>query len=388
MKQWLVILFFCLSSALGAAEKTVCLNMIVKNERDCIVRCLESVAPIIDYWVICDTGSTDGTQELIKTFMSEKKIPGELHERPWVNFSHNRNEALTLGKKKADYLLFIDADEYLVYDEGFCLPELDKDYYYFTLTMPGLSWQKISLVTTSYDWKWEGVLHEVIAPLSSHTFATVQKVKNVYTVDGARAKDPKKYEKDAEVLVQALKDDPTNSRYLFYLARCYGIMGNQELAQKTYKKRLEHAAENDLEAYYSALQLAHILEEQKSPSSEVIETYKKAAHFSPSRAEPYYYLACYYKRLGDYARAYQVASLGCSMPLPKDNFFIEEWIYDYGLLMELSVASYWAGKYKESQEASLTLLKKATLPEEYRISAETNLGFANAKLLEEVCKEE
>ena len=42
-------------------------------------------------------------------------IPGELHERPWVDFGHNRQEALLLAKGKGDYLLFLDRDERLVF---------------------------------------------------------------------------------------------------------------------------------------------------------------------------------------------------------------------------------------------------------------------------------
>ena len=41
---------------------TICLNMIVKNEAPVIGRCLASVLPFVDRWVIVDTGSTDGTQ--------------------------------------------------------------------------------------------------------------------------------------------------------------------------------------------------------------------------------------------------------------------------------------------------------------------------------------
>ena len=73
----------------------VCLNMIVKNENRIIERCLESTKPLIDYWIIVDTGSTDGAQEIIKEFM--KDIPGEFYERPWVNLEHNRNETLHLA---------------------------------------------------------------------------------------------------------------------------------------------------------------------------------------------------------------------------------------------------------------------------------------------------
>jgi len=49
----------------GSKKPTVCLNMIVKNESEVITRCLKSVLPLIDYWVISDTGSTDGTQKII-----------------------------------------------------------------------------------------------------------------------------------------------------------------------------------------------------------------------------------------------------------------------------------------------------------------------------------
>jgi glycosyltransferase involved in cell wall biosynthesis len=58
----------------------VCVNMIVKNEAPVIARGLVSVRPIIDYWVIVDTGSTDGTQNAIHTSMAG--LHGELHERP------------------------------------------------------------------------------------------------------------------------------------------------------------------------------------------------------------------------------------------------------------------------------------------------------------------
>ena len=43
--------------------------MIVKNESKVIERCLTSCLPLIDYWVISDTGSTDGTQIIIKKLL-------------------------------------------------------------------------------------------------------------------------------------------------------------------------------------------------------------------------------------------------------------------------------------------------------------------------------
>jgi glycosyltransferase involved in cell wall biosynthesis len=79
-------------------NKTICLNMIVKDESLVIQRCLSSIIEWIDYWVIIDTGSTDRTQQIIRDYL--KHIPGELHEHPWVDFAFNRNEALSFAKKK------------------------------------------------------------------------------------------------------------------------------------------------------------------------------------------------------------------------------------------------------------------------------------------------
>lgn len=74
---------------------TIGLNMIIKNEASVIRRCLDSVLPFIKRRVIVDTGSMDGTQELVREHMMSK--PGVLHERPWKSFGHNRNEALQLA---------------------------------------------------------------------------------------------------------------------------------------------------------------------------------------------------------------------------------------------------------------------------------------------------
>ena len=101
--------------------------MIVKNESRVIRRCLDSVRPFIHRWIIVDTGSTDGTQDIIKKHLSG--LPGELFERPWKNFGHNRSEGLALARGKADFILIMDADEVLEVPQGFVLPELTDEQY-------------------------------------------------------------------------------------------------------------------------------------------------------------------------------------------------------------------------------------------------------------------
>jgi hypothetical protein len=65
----------------ATGRASICLAMIVRDEAQVIERCLSSVIGLIDYWVICDTGSIDGTPDLIANILAG--VPGELHHRPW-----------------------------------------------------------------------------------------------------------------------------------------------------------------------------------------------------------------------------------------------------------------------------------------------------------------
>lgn len=384
-----LVVFFLHASLVGQeAAKTICLNMIVKNESTIMARALSSVLPLIDYWVIVDTGSTDGTQQVIQEYMKEKGIPGELYERPWKNFAHNRNEALALAKGKADYVLFIDADEYLTYEAGFTRPKLDKDYYYMNVYLPGMKFTRIQLINNHQDWQWGGVLHEAICPPASRSFAILENVYNTPTAEGARSRDPQKYLKDAQILEAALKDEPDNTRYMFYLAQSYACANENAKAIEHYEKRVQMGGGLHGEIFWSLLQIAILQEALEMPSDVVLASYRRASAQNRLRAEPYYYIASYYRKKGEYEKGYEVAKLGAIMPFPKDDLlFVQDWIYDYGFTFEASICDYWCGRYKECQESCLTLLQNSKLPEHIRTCVASNLGFANLKLLDQICCE-
>ena len=374
-------LFFLVFSFSVFASPTVCLNMIVKDEKDVIERCLTSVLPIIDYWVIVDTGSTDGTQEVIQKFMDEHGVKGELHERPWKNFSHNRNEALQLAKGKSDYVFFIDADEYLIYEEGFQLPILDKDFYYITVLHSGSQYVKLQFAKSSLNWDWVGVLHEYLSSPEAKTSDTITGVHNIYTTEGARSKDPLKYKKDAAVLEDALKEEPNNRRYVFYLAQSYRDALDHENALKYYQRRSSMGGW-DQEVFYSLYQVAVMKEVLNYPQKEVLDSYFYAFNYRPSRVEPLYRIANYYRRMGDFERGYKIASIAAGIEKPDDIHFVEDWVYQYGVDLEQSVCAYWIDAFEESRDISLNILGREDLPENVRECVKKNLGFANVKLVE------
>lgn len=360
-------------------KKTICLNMIVKNENHVITRCLATVKPIIDYWVIVDTGSTDGTQDTIKEFM--KEIPGELHERPWVNFAHNRNLALDLAKGKADYVLIIDADEMLEYSPDFKLPSLNKDSYTLTLIRGNIQYSLPSLCKLSSNWKWNGVLHESITSPLAKTTGHLKGIFRTTKSDGARSQDPEKFLKDAKVLEAALLEEPNNERYMFYLAQSYRDAKLYDKSIEAYKKRAA-MGKWDQEVFYSLWQIARIQDWLDMEQEIVTTSYITAFTNRPSRVEPLNDLAKYYLKHEEFEKAYQIASIGKKIPQTTDQLFVEQAAYDYDMDLQYSVAAYWIGKYQECRDICHHLLAKSNLSSSVRSVVEANLDFANKKINE------
>lgn len=378
----LLFLFLFLFAAVWAQgseplsqKKTICLNMIVKNESEVIEKCLASVKHLIDYWVIIDTGSKDGTQEVVKNFL--KDIPGELLERPWVDFAHNRNEALLAAKDKADYLLFLDADEIWQYSENFFLPALDKDAYFVQVRQLGaVDFKRLGLVNAHLEWKWNGVLHEVVESPLAKTYTTLSGVLNICNeMKGARSKNPDTYLKDAAVLEKGLKKEPKNSRYMFYLGQSYMAAGEYELALKAFEKRSAMQSTDVQETFMSLYNLG-LAQEKLDDFDSAIKSYFKAYQFRPSRAEPLFRTAVLHRKQGNYLLGYLLSKFALSIPTPNEDLCIEYMTYDYALLIEFANCALLLGRFQEGFEACCRLIANPNLPSEVKPQVAANLDLA------------
>ena len=357
---WIWIgIFLC---QLGATEKKkVCLNMIIKDESKVIQRSLASVKPVIDYWVIVDTGSTDRTQEIVKEFM--KDIPGELHERPWVNFEHNRNEALKLANGKGDYLLFIDADEEFLYSKDFKKSDFNLDSYLVTISLGENRYYRKQIVNNHLNWKWVGVLHEYLTCPQAKSEGIWEGVVNYCRpAQGCRSRDNAKYEKDALVLEKALEKEPYNSRYVFYLAQSYRDAEKPELAIKNYLRRISMGGW-DQEVFWSKYQIALLQEGLGKDAETVINAYMDAYNYRPTRVEPLCRLATYFRTKENYLLGYLVASQALSLPKTEDILMVETWAYDYWLQIEKLMCAQKIGKYEEVYHLAVQLLSSPNCPE-------------------------
>ncbi len=339
---------------------TICLNMIVKDEFKVIQRCLDSIKDLIHYWVIVDTGSTDGTQDKIRNIL--KDIPGEIFEHPWVNFCENRNQALEHAQGKADYLWIIDADEQIIRTPNFSLPELTLDAYNITTHYGNLSYFRKQIVKSSLNWGWEGVLHEYLTTKGEHTVANIAGIHNIPRHDGHRSSDPHKYKKDSLVLERALLDQVDHPRYTFYLAQSYRDAGDPQNAIKWYKKRVDIGGWRE-EVWNSMYNIARIVDSTGGSWEETIKKYLEAYEFASHRAEPLFYLAHGARTKEKYHESYLWSKIGAFLPYPRrDILFVERFIYDYAFLYEFSACSFWSGHFDECYNACDTLLEKALIP--------------------------
>lgn len=351
--------------------------MIVKNEARIIERCLASVRPLISTWVIVDTGSTDGTQDIIRRFFAD--IPGELYERPWKNFGENRSEAMRLAQPKADYTLVMDADDELSIPPGWQLPPLDRDAYHLLLTRGGHSMFRAQLFRSALPWRYEGVLHEFATCDQEVRQAKMSGLQILMHPDSARSSDPDKYRKDARILEDALAREPDNTRYAFYLAQSYRDAGLHEQAIAAYQKRavMGGAAE---EVWYSLFQVGQIGEKAGRSPDEVIAAYLMAFDNRPTRAEAPCALARYCRMQGRHASAYVFARAAAELPRPKDRLFIDEVLYSVRALDEQVMAAHATGRHAEAVQIARALLAGGRLPASARARIEQVLAQSQRAL--------
>lgn len=357
---------------------TVCLNMIVKNEAGVIDRCLDSVLPFIHSWAIVDTGSTDGTQDLVRERLAG--LPGTLFERPWTDFGRARTEAIQLAGTRADYLFFMDADDHLVCPPGFTLPPLTADAYTLEFRMgPEFSFRRPCLAATRLQWRYQGVLHEYLEGLQAYRVDPLEGPVVMAASSSDRRGDQDRYRRDARILQTALQKEPGNSRYAFYLAQSHRDAGEPEEALAAYLCRAAMGGWEE-EVFFSLFQAAGLLVVLGRPDGAVVEAFLKAFQYRPVRAEPLCALARFCRSREDCHLARMFAAQAVAIPRPADHLFVDESVYRWRSLDELAVASYWVGNLRESREACRRLLSEGLLPAGERARVEANFRCAEAQV--------
>jgi len=271
--------------------KRLCLNMLVRNQKEPLARCLSIVAPYIACWAIGDAGSTDGTQEFIKSFFAARNIPGELYQLDCDNFSRARQEVFDRARSSElqyDYVLLTEADTDLG-EQGSDLSNNPTTLAYKVVRRAGETYLNNRLLRRSTIDQWQQDIH-------------------LSLLNAAKLKEALSYSKD-----------------------------------------------------------------------EILAAYTEAADVCPTRAEALHGAARFCRINGIHQQGYEFAAMGLLITPPADTPAPERWVYDYGLLDELAVNAYWAGKYAECADACDRLLAEGQIPANQRDRVLKNKAVAEFK---------
>ena len=91
--------------------------LVVRNGKSSVVRCLDALLPIVNEYVIIDTGSTDGTRELVKSWVDSHKGPhyvldavgNRFHDDGIFDFGAAKNYAIS--KATCPYIMWVDVND-------------------------------------------------------------------------------------------------------------------------------------------------------------------------------------------------------------------------------------------------------------------------------------
>jgi len=357
----------------------VTLNMIVKDETQTIIRLLDSVEPIVDDYLIVDTGSSDGTPDLLKS----RGI--SVQHKPFVDFGTNRDHALQLAKTRItsrerendSYILLLDADMVLhIEDKDALLSKLSceqPDVVYIFQRLGSLLYSNVRMIRAGLDdVKCVGVTHECYSyPSSAKVSKMPESVVWIEDVgDGGSKAD--KFQRDRRLL-EAAERTPRNT---FYLAQTYRDLGWHDLALQTYLDRTTQGewVEEVIYSHYMLVKLHLYVREDPEEARKQAEIIRQCGCLRP---EPFYHLCVYYRQRNDIPEATKylvVAQMSLENASRNAPLFYETDVADYLLPFEEFMLWYHIHPKDRTQVQDLThrLLSNPKLPDHLQSCVQCN----------------
>jgi len=320
------------------------LVMIVRNEAKRISEVLASYLGHIDSYTILDTGSVDGTQELILKELDS--IPGTLHEEPFVDFSTSRNRALALHGTSTVFSMMPNGDvlsggsELRTFLEahrhgpaGAYRVRISPGHYYHPLVMrTGAGWH--------YKWR----THEcAMGPSIGDVIpgVTVKRDRGTRTDEEWQMR----WQRDLKLLERDREEDPKDPRPHFYLGQTHECLGQYERALAFFESRAEMGGYFD-EVYEAKFRIGKMKAKLDRSWAEVQQAYLTAHAHDPRRAEPLYAISEHWYDKSQHHTARIFATAAAELPKPPTDLFLDEEIYSWKASDRAAISSFYAG-YKE-----------------------------------------
>lgn len=364
LRFFLLFLFIGASSPLiHGKDIKICLSLVIKDDAESIVPCIDSVQDIIDCICICDIGSTDTTLSKVKTFIESRNIRGKICKIKDKGISQNRSTSIACAQQaikqwnfplETTYLLCMESTHTASIKKEFDKSTLNADAYLSLQKTPLLCHYYPHLLKASMPWKFMGTA------FGQWTCQTAKMQRE----DSIAFEDHRAYD---EAFLNEKIQLAKNDQNLFYIGLCYKQLHNYEEAITWFKATIakEESREN---VWYSKFILG-VCHEQLGQDKEALQAYLDAYNYNPERAEPLRTLATYYRYRGQNDLAYKYAKQGVDLPYPKDAIYVVPEIYHYQFDEELTIATFYTPQREEGFNAAHRLILKRDVP--YNVKYQT-----------------
>jgi glycosyltransferase involved in cell wall biosynthesis len=373
----------------------ICLVMIVRDESAIIRRALDSMKHIIDTFLIMDTGSKDGTPNIIRAWATENNIMGDVFHVPWVNFGHNKTQLIQGARGHhnphiscASYYVWLDADEVWITDSA--NPEsyiLDKQYVlqkfnacpkhdiFMIPTLFGpLKYRRWNACRNNQLYRWDQPVHEIFVGEERNDSVDIDGIVLLARKEGNSSRNPDRYKNDAAMFLEYLRDHVDDPRATYYLAQTYESF-DTAASIEWHKKRVAILSGYNEERYISCLHLGRLVTDE----SEKITHWLAGTRINPGRLE------CFYELLMlEYRKNNHRGVIGWGFSAPdereprKDWLFVEPAVYNGMFDLHFGVSLYWTQHYVEGLRVSERALTTAESKLHGRIKE--NIMFFKSKM--------
>jgi predicted O-methyltransferase YrrM len=222
----------------------ICYTMIIKNGGPLLEQVLTENLGIIDRWCILDTGSTDGTQDIIRRVLKNHK--GQLYSEPFVDFKVSRNRCLELAGKSCKFILMLDDTYSMRLDLRGFLDEVRGDQFSdsFSLMIQSDDTEYYSnrIIKSKTELRYIHTIHEVITDKDNINVTVPVNRAYIYDhrADYMETRTNNRKQFDLNLLFKEVEDYPDDPRSLYYIAQTYGCIGDEVNKAKYFELRINH----------------------------------------------------------------------------------------------------------------------------------------------------
>jgi glycosyltransferase involved in cell wall biosynthesis len=338
-----------------------------KNEASVIRRMLESCLPYVDYYVLQNNGSTDGTDDIVKDFLTTNQLNGEIYyvEEGWVGFGWNRDHLIQHCQNKVkhncDWILKMDCDEVLEVDDDFDWSPLDNhntQSFHVAAVSGDCIYHRAWMWNAKLPWRFNhDTCHETIycnIDGIGEDFERVNlssKFRQIGFNEGQSWSNPYKFISDALILEEKMIREGTifsDHYHFWYIGKSYNdcyqslALPLGETQQKQYAERciyyfreyikFRNCPNQINELCYMGLIFSanchHFLGDMES----CLSSLKEAEQYAPGRNEHLFKLAEVYHQLGRYREMLTYTTMMMdpirTNPFPNYIVFIDSSIYN------------------------------------------------------------